>query len=168
MWIRTSNSLFAEIQLFIGECIYSLKGAAKEQSSSCHGQQWEDAQEKKVAADGPCFSKPVIWTRALIREDPAAEELRQFFFLLESYDLGQLFIYSLFTCINWSMLHNLKSNVGTALNKALEALEDADMDALQALLGFSKASWRAKNILLSKKLLLFFERFVTSFYIRCK
>jgi len=35
---------------------------------------------------------------------------------------------------HWSKLRHLKSNVGTALNKALEALEDANVDALQDVL----------------------------------
>ena len=34
----------------------------------------------------------------------------------------------------WSKIRHLKSNVGTALNKALEALEDANVDALQDVL----------------------------------
>ena len=34
----------------------------------------------------------------------------------------------------WSTIRHLKSNVGTALNKALEALEDANVDALQDVL----------------------------------
>jgi type I restriction enzyme M protein len=34
----------------------------------------------------------------------------------------------------WSRIRHLKSNVGTALNKALEALEDANVDALQDVL----------------------------------
>ncbi|MCX7171036.1 MAG: N-6 DNA methylase [Proteobacteria bacterium] len=34
----------------------------------------------------------------------------------------------------WSTLRHLKTNVGTALNKALEALEDANVDALQDVL----------------------------------
>src|ERR1700752_3174731 len=32
---------------------------------------------------------------------------------------------------HWSKIRHLKTNVGTALNKALEALEDANVDALQ-------------------------------------
>ncbi len=35
---------------------------------------------------------------------------------------------------HWSRLRHLKTNVGTALNKALEALEDANVDALQDVL----------------------------------
>ena len=34
----------------------------------------------------------------------------------------------------WSTIRHLKTNVGTALNKALEALEDANVDALQDVL----------------------------------
>jgi type I restriction enzyme M protein len=34
----------------------------------------------------------------------------------------------------WSKVQHLKTNVGTALNKALEALEDANVDALQDVL----------------------------------
>ncbi|MGH7783808.1 MAG: type I restriction-modification system subunit M N-terminal domain-containing protein, partial [Candidatus Binatia bacterium] len=34
----------------------------------------------------------------------------------------------------WSKIRHLKTNVGTALNKALEALEDANVDALQDVL----------------------------------
>ena len=34
----------------------------------------------------------------------------------------------------WSRIRHLKTNVGTALNKALEALEDANVDALQDVL----------------------------------
>ncbi len=34
----------------------------------------------------------------------------------------------------WSQIRHLKTNVGTALNKALEALEDANVDALQDVL----------------------------------
>jgi len=35
---------------------------------------------------------------------------------------------------HWSTIRHLKTNVGTALNKALEALEDANVDALQDVL----------------------------------
>jgi len=35
---------------------------------------------------------------------------------------------------HWSKIRHLKTNVGTALNKALEALEDANVDALQDVL----------------------------------
>ena len=35
---------------------------------------------------------------------------------------------------HWSKLRHLKTNVGTALNKALEALEDANVDTLQDVL----------------------------------
>ncbi len=35
---------------------------------------------------------------------------------------------------HWSTIRHLKTNVGTALNKALEALEDANIDALQDVL----------------------------------
>lgn len=35
---------------------------------------------------------------------------------------------------HWSQIRHLKSNVGTGLNKALEALEDANVDALQDVL----------------------------------
>ena len=34
----------------------------------------------------------------------------------------------------WSKIRHLKTNVGTSLNKALEALEDANVDALQDVL----------------------------------
>jgi type I restriction enzyme M protein len=35
---------------------------------------------------------------------------------------------------HWTHIRHLKTNVGTALNKALEALEDANVDALQDVL----------------------------------
>ena len=35
---------------------------------------------------------------------------------------------------HWSKIRHLKTNVGTSLNKALEALEDANADALQDVL----------------------------------
>ena len=35
---------------------------------------------------------------------------------------------------HWSKIRHLKTNVGTGLNKALEALEDANVDALQDVL----------------------------------
>jgi len=35
---------------------------------------------------------------------------------------------------HWSKIRHLKTNVGTALNKALEALEDANVDALEDVL----------------------------------
>jgi len=35
---------------------------------------------------------------------------------------------------HWSKIRHLKTNVGTSLNKALEALEDANVDALQDVL----------------------------------
>ena len=36
--------------------------------------------------------------------------------------------------VHWSKVKHLKSNVGTKLNKALEAVEDANIDALQDVL----------------------------------
>ena len=35
---------------------------------------------------------------------------------------------------HWSKIRHLKNNVGSSLNKALEALEDANVDALQDVL----------------------------------